>query len=342
MYRTVTSGVVRIDTSNCTDLYTGTGFLLDSHTIATVAHVVEGQGTIRVTSPTSHVTTTATVIGVSHQDDVALLRTSVSLAGYHFTFAKTYPRPASDMMAIGFPLGFGMRPTLGTVNAVHQHAVVPSESGTPYNVSDAIVTDAAINGGNSGGPWLSHSGQVIAITESGPGPIAKGQSAQQGDNFGVSSIVAADDIRHWMADPQLMSRDGGCPAAGLSETAALLSLDDYFDDIDQADYDSAFALRDPASREDYADFLQNLLTTNDQGPDGSPLYLEDDSGIDAVGRRYVDVTFVSHQDPGRGPAASKQDTCDTWSLRYTFVLSNGVPVITDAQAQPGMKAYRTC
>lgn len=340
LFKNVASGVERIDTSDCTGAYAASGFLLRPDLVATAAHVVEGQGVIRVTSPTSHVVTTATVIGISHEHDLALLRTSVPLAGHLFTLAIGYPEPASELMAVGFPLGGRMQQTRGSVNTIHDHLVVAGPD-TEYHISDAVITDAALNPGNSGGPWLNLSGQVIAIDESGPAD-AHGATPTQGNNAGVSSVVAAGDFEEWAMSPQPTEFVQGCPVAPNSEEAALDSLEHYFYDIDNSDYDSAYAQLSPVGRGSYQGFLRGVLTSEDAAPiESAGLFREDGSGITADGQRYIDATFVSHQDADHAPAGTR-DTCDVWSLRYTFSVVNNVPLIVGTRAQPGRPAHEAC
>lgn len=334
------SGVVRIDTADCDADFSGSGFLLEPDLVATAAHVVEGEGVIQVTSTAAHIVTRATVVGISHEHDLALLRTDVPLPGHQFTLATSYPALASDLMTIGFPLGGPKQQTRGSVTALHQHADVTTGP-LEYHVSDSVVTDAALNPGNSGGPWVDLQGEVIAIDENGPAN-AEGEPAVQGNNGGVSSMVALKDFRNWIANPEPTEFKDGCPVTGRSEAAALFSLEHYFYDINKSDYDSAYALRSSAHREPYADFLAGVLSSQDSPPIGSDgLFQEDDLGTDKEGRSYVDATFVSHQDADHAPAGTR-DTCDVWSLRYVFSVAHGVPLIADTPKQPGKPEHEAC
>src|SRR5205085_8454248 len=59
---------------------------------------------------------------------------------------------------IGSPFGLAQTVTVGVISAEHQ--TLPIE-GREYR--DLIQTDAAINRGNSGGPLLNISGEVVGI-----------------------------------------------------------------------------------------------------------------------------------------------------------------------------------
>lgn len=336
----MSTGVVRIDAEDCDSGYAGSGFLIGDNLVATVAHVIEDDGIIAVTSPTEHITTAATVIGISHDHDVALLRTSSPLPGHRFSFASGYPEQSSDLMAIGFPLGGAMQPTKGTVTALHQHVVVDGDGQPDYHLSDAVITDAVLNPGNSGGPWLSPDGRVIALTEGGPG-FSPDEPPVQGDNDGVSSVVATKDIDGWIASPQQVP-PGQCAASSTSEGAELATLGRYFDDINSSDYDSAYAQLASANKGGYPGFLDGVLSSEDSATDGSGASFDvGQSGLGTDGLPYIDVTFRSRQDADHAPAGTR-DTCDLWALRYKFVVQNGVPVIRGAPAQPGKKPYRSC
>src|SRR3712207_18624 len=73
VFASVSSGVVRLDVVGCDgNGGTGTGFLVDPTLVATVAHVVEGYKTIRVTSPKTGLVTAGRVVGYDHAHDLAL------------------------------------------------------------------------------------------------------------------------------------------------------------------------------------------------------------------------------------------------------------------------------
>jgi hypothetical protein len=336
----MSSGVVRIDAEDCDHAYSGTGFLLGGNLVATVAHVVEGDGTIAITSPSSHVTTAATVVGLSHDHDVALLRTDAALPGHRFTLAADYPEQDSDLTAIGFSLGGPMKPSHGIVQSLHEHVVVDGEGKPDYHLSDVVITDAALNPGNSGGPWIAPDGRVIALDEGGPG-FTSNAAPVQGDNDGVSSVVARRDIAAWEASPESVP-PGECFAPAASAQADLATLQRYFDDITASDYDSAFGQLESAKNGGYETFLDGVLTAEDSAGNGSgDLFIPGKTGVGADGLRYVDVDFQSKQDAAHAPKGT-HDTCDLWTLRYKFVIVNGVPVIHSSPAQPGHEQFHAC
>lgn len=338
VFRRVSSGVVRIDVENCYEAGTGSGFLIGPDLVATVAHVVEGMGSIRVTAPGLALATSARVIGLSHAHDLALLRTDVPLPGHVFTLGSRAPEIGTPMAAIGFSLGGGMQLSPGTVTGTHNHRDVGG-GGTIYSLSDVVLTDAAVNPGNSGGPWLTPDGKVIALDESGPPYSSDGERAQ-GNNGGVSSIDAASHFSAWQSTPRYIP-SGDCPTPPQSEQAALFTLATYFQDIDLSDYASAYAQHDDATPQGLASFVTGVETSEDNAIDGSGApFGEDGTGVDDRGR-YVDVTFESRQDPDHAPAGTRM-RCTVWHIRYHFAETRGLTLIHSADAEPGRQLFEPC
>lgn len=68
-----------------------------------------------------------------------------------------------QVIAIGNALGYGQSLTVGYVSALDREVTVESEDGSGTITNNMIQTDAAINGGNSGGALLNTAGELIGI-----------------------------------------------------------------------------------------------------------------------------------------------------------------------------------
>jgi serine protease Do len=334
-YSRVSSGVVRID-DLCSDSgqhETGTGFLIAPNLVATVAHVVNGRGLLHVSSPVSGIATSAHVVGYSHDNDLALLRTDADLPGHVFRFAKSSPGIGSEMAAIGFPLAQAMQLTIGHITGSHDHRLVGAE----YDLSDVLLSDAAMNPGNSGGPWLTIDGDVLALTESGP-PYNDDNQPAQGNNGGVSAEGAAALFSKWRRSPHDVPH--GCQSTDLT-TQARQTLDLYFAAINSSDYGTAYAQLGSSVRSSIGlgSFTRGVQSSTDSAGDGSGAAYSVGDGGTSNGRPYLDIAFQSHQHAAQGPSGQ---TCTNWTLRYQFRRHNGLELINSASATPGTSGHQGC
>lgn len=117
----------------------------------------------------------AKVLSISREDDLALLQlvmpadrtlTAVQLGN------STSLQPGETVVAIGNPLGFANTITKGIVSAKNQGIQI---KGRWAKMENLLETDAAINGGNSGGALLDLSGRLVGINSAGShGASARG------------------------------------------------------------------------------------------------------------------------------------------------------------------------
>src|SRR5262249_40616304 len=70
-------------------------------------------------------------------------------------------------VAIGNPFEKAGTMTQGIVSGLHRSVsgLTPAGNAGSFTIPDAVQTDAALNPGNSGGPLLNASGQVIGVNE---------------------------------------------------------------------------------------------------------------------------------------------------------------------------------
>lgn len=186
----VQNGVIRIESTGCGVLSTGTGFLISPRLVATVEHVVDGAVSIRLVRA-GHTLGTGTVIGEDATRDVALVRSSKPISGPLFHIATRSPRLGEAVAVLGFPLGLPLTVTQGDVSGLDRTIPIVGIERT-----NLVQTDAAINPGNSGGPLISlQDGDVIGL-------IDLGTDQANGIGFAVSADVAAPLLDAWKVAPQ--------------------------------------------------------------------------------------------------------------------------------------------
>jgi S1-C subfamily serine protease len=157
----------------------GSGVIIDKDgRIITNNHVVEGSSANGLEVIFSNgETAPATLLGADPLSDVAVLKVDHDLAAVADLGDSSQLKVGETVIAIGSALGdFENTVTVGVVSGLNR--TLQRDDGT--NMENMIQTDAAINHGNSGGPLLNLSGQVVGINTAvvrqsdGSGDIAEG------------------------------------------------------------------------------------------------------------------------------------------------------------------------
>ena len=169
----------------------GSGFVIDSDGhIVTNDHVVEGANTVSVRFWNGD-TYKAEVVGTDASTDLAVIKVDAPESVLHaLALADSSGVQVGDAaFALGSPFGLEESFTSGIVSALHRQI----QSLNPgFTINDAIQTDAAINHGNSGGPLLNSSGEVIGVNAQIAG--------NTGANVGVGFAIPSSTVKSIAAD----------------------------------------------------------------------------------------------------------------------------------------------
>jgi S1-C subfamily serine protease len=145
----------------------GTGIIITSDgQVLTNDHVVAGASSITVTFNGSTKALPATVMGADEKQDLALLKVDGVTNLAVPTFGdSTKIGAGDDVIAVGYALGLGGGPTVtaGIISATGRQVSTQTSAGSTETLTGMLQTDAAISSGNSGGPLVDSSGQVIGL-----------------------------------------------------------------------------------------------------------------------------------------------------------------------------------
>jgi S1-C subfamily serine protease len=167
----------------------GSGVVISSDgMVITNSHVVGQANMGRVVVPDGSAAE-ARVLGRDPDTDIALLRANSNFNGVARLGDSKMLRRGQIAIAIGNPLGFEWTVTAGVVSALGRSM----RASTGRLIDDVIQTDAALNPGNSGGPLVATSGDVIGINTA----VIRGA---QGIAFAVAAntarFVVSEIMRH--------------------------------------------------------------------------------------------------------------------------------------------------
>ena len=213
----------------------GSGFIINNDgRIVTNYHVVSGSQQVEVTLP-DQTKYRAEVLVRDRQDDLALIKISPRKKLPVLNLGDSDKlQVGQKVLAIGNPFGLELTLTTGVVSSLGRKI----QGGANEQVLEGMIqTDAAINSGNSGGPLLDSSGNVIGINTAifganggniGIGfamPINRAKSMlddfQAGKSFrparlGVTVVYIAGDF----AEALELPRDGGLLVQEVAQGSA--------------------------------------------------------------------------------------------------------------------------
>lgn len=220
LFETISPAVVEItitrgnDATRATGLGTGSGFIVDSDGhIITNNHVVSGEGEIKVRLSDGR-TLDATKLGFSPADDLALLQVNpdeISDIEPLVLADSDALKPGQLAVAIGSPFRNFNSVNVGVVSGTGRGPTSPLQRPIP----NMIQTDVPLNPGNSGGPLLNSSGEVIGVNSAVVVP-----TSQQIDDFRIGFAVPSNTIKNLMPD-LLVKKELRRPWLGISSRSDL-------------------------------------------------------------------------------------------------------------------------
>jgi S1-C subfamily serine protease len=167
VYQEIQPALVLIETDSTTtkgvaEHGLGTGVVVDaSGAILTALHVVDGASTIHLTFADG-TKSSATVTVTRPETDIAVLQPDSPPSGLApATLGNPNAiRVGSEAYIVGNPYGLYSSISAGVVSGLGRSFQVPNSDQVIHGL---IQVDAAVNPGNSGGPLLNRSGEVVGI-----------------------------------------------------------------------------------------------------------------------------------------------------------------------------------
>ncbi len=187
------NGILEIRWQDSRYIHSGSGFLISSDGYCiTNTHVVTQEdgrsvGTVSVKINGEDLKATVVALGDNQHgngsgDDLALIKLSRVPVGAKVLEFEDFSnvRIGEKVFVVGNSLGYGTCITSGIV----------SDKERNVNGHMLLMTDCAVNGGNSGGPMFNEKGKVI-------GAIVSGIDKAEGMNFAIPSKTVLQFIRRY-------------------------------------------------------------------------------------------------------------------------------------------------
>jgi S1-C subfamily serine protease len=160
----------------------GTGMVLTSSgEVLTNNHVIRGATSIKIVVPNTGRTYTARVVGYDVADDVAVLQAVGASNMSTVTTSSSKLTVGTAVTAIGNAGGTGrLASTTGAVTRLRESVVVGDDSGGAVRLTGMIGVNASVVPGDSGGPLMNSSGEVVGMDTAGSvGATFRSTSATQ-------------------------------------------------------------------------------------------------------------------------------------------------------------------
>jgi S1-C subfamily serine protease len=197
----------------------GTGMVLSSSgEILTNNHVIKGATTIRVTVPGTGHSYAAKVVGYDVAADVAVLQAQPP------SNLKTISRGDSSRLRVGQAVtalgnagGTGRLTSVnGTITGLGKAITASDQGSDSERLTGLIETNANVQPGDSGGPLLDRSGQVVGMDTAGSTGTSPFAAETASDAYAVpinKAVTIADEIESGKGSATV--HIGGTPFLGI-------------------------------------------------------------------------------------------------------------------------------
>jgi serine protease Do len=183
----------------------GSGVIIkDNGYIATNYHVIDGANKVQVTLHNGD-SYEAKIIGSDADNDIAVIKIDAKNLTTATVGDSSTVSVGDLAVAIGNPLGqLGGTATTGIVSALDRNLTIEGTSLT------LMQTDAAVNGGNSGGGLFNNRGELIGIVESKASAVGV-----EGLAFALPINTVSPIINDIIENGGSKTKSSGTPAVGV-------------------------------------------------------------------------------------------------------------------------------
>ncbi|MGJ7920788.1 S1C family serine protease [Neobacillus sp. LXY-4] len=283
----------------------GSGFLYnDKGDVITNAHVVANAKDVKVKTADSR-ELSGTVIGISEETDVALVRVA-GLAGTEpLKMASKKAEVGDEVLALGSPLGLQNTVTTGIISGNDRDFDIE-----PFHYEDVYQISAPIAPGNSGGPLInSKTGEVLGVNSAGMDEGSIG--------FSIPIINIEKLIEGWSANPLTTLPDIAFGDEGYAYEDEQVSKEEvaeylvtyFYENLNYGDYVTAYSLLGSSwqTKTVYESFRQGYLNTE--------AVEIDDITSSASGEKVTTTVFIT---------AEENDNGDTKYSKYKVTYEIGL------------------
>ena len=165
----------------------GSGFAIGKNCVITNAHVIADPNNIAIMTydGTEYA---ASLLGINEDEDIAVLVIEKATFPYLTMANLSAVKIGDDIYTIGAPKGMPYTLTKGTISA--KERIIREKS--------YIQIDAAINEGNSGGPLLNDSGEVLGMN-----------TLKMTDSEGIGLSIPTDRIENYLKSLDIETDEKG-------------------------------------------------------------------------------------------------------------------------------------